>query len=64
MYETIADYYRKGLFDEDDISSFVPIGWITEDQKNDCNISCGCLHDSFILNLLWAPYKNIKFRFI
>ena len=23
------------LFDEDDISSFVPIGWITEDQKNE-----------------------------
>ena len=35
MYETIADYYRKGLFDEDDISSFVPIRWITEDQKNE-----------------------------
>lgn len=35
MYETIADYYRKVLFDEDDISSFVPIGWITEDQKNE-----------------------------
>lgn len=35
MFETIADYYRKGLFTEDDIRSFVPIGWITEDQKNE-----------------------------
>lgn len=35
MYETIADYYRKGLFSDKDISSFVLIGWLTEEQKNE-----------------------------
>lgn len=34
MYETIADYYRKGLFAAEDISSFVSIGWITEAEQN------------------------------
>lgn len=35
MFETIKEYYRKGLFTDEDISSFVSIGWITEDQKNE-----------------------------
>ena len=35
MYETIKEYYRKGLFAKSDIRSFVPVGWITEDQKKE-----------------------------
>ena len=35
MYETIKEYYRKGLFAKSDISSFVLIRWITEDQKKE-----------------------------
>ena len=35
MYETVKEYYRKGLFTQSDISSFVSIGWITEDQKKE-----------------------------
>lgn len=35
MFETIKEYYRKKLFTDEDMFSFVPIGWITEDQKNE-----------------------------
>lgn len=35
MFETIADYYRKGLFTQADIERFVEIGWITEAKKNE-----------------------------
>ncbi|MDD6237678.1 MAG: XkdX family protein [Clostridiales bacterium] len=34
MFETIADYFHKGLFTEDDIKSFVFIGWLTEAEQN------------------------------
>lgn len=34
MYETVKEYYRKGLFTQSDISSFVSIGWITEAEQN------------------------------
>ena len=35
MFETIKDYYRKKLFTDEDMFSFVSIGWITEEQKNE-----------------------------
>ena len=35
MYETIASYYRKGLFTQSDIDSFVLIGWITDQQRTE-----------------------------
>ena len=35
MFETIKEYYRKGLFASADLVGFVLIGWITEDQKNE-----------------------------
>lgn len=34
MYETVKEYYRKGLFTQSDISNFVSIGWITEAEQN------------------------------
>ena len=35
MIETIKEYYRKKLFTDEDMLSFVSIGWITEEQKNE-----------------------------
>ena len=38
MFETIKEYYRKKLFTDEDMFSFVSIGWITEEQKNEIPI--------------------------
>lgn len=35
MFETIKEYYRKGLFVDEDLPGFVSIGWLTEEQKNE-----------------------------
>ena len=31
-YEMILDYYRKGLFSQEDLDSFVECGWITSEE--------------------------------
>ena len=35
MFETIKEYYLKKLFTDEDMFSFVSIGWITEEHKNE-----------------------------
>ena len=35
MFETIKEYYRKKLFTDEDMFSFVSNGWFTEEQKNE-----------------------------
>lgn len=35
MFETIKDYYKKGLFTEADLGRFVLVGWLTAAQRNE-----------------------------
>ena len=35
LFVTIKEYYRIKLFTDEDMFSFVSIGWITEEQKNE-----------------------------
>ena len=32
-YELIKDYYKLGLFTDEDLETFMIVGWITDEQK-------------------------------
>ena len=32
-YELIKDYYKLGLFTDEDLETFMSVGWITDEQK-------------------------------
>lgn len=34
MFDMIKEYYRKGLFSDENLIEFVSIGWITAEQRN------------------------------